>query len=185
MFRVNQCITHDIIQRGAAADLFTGVILPHRDLRPEEEARFQSYILDLYRVFIARVAAGRGMKTEDVEAVAQGRIFSGQRALEAGLVDSIGGLWEAISIARNLAGIPEGKRVIYSEYPRRSFMDRLLSRFPAIAAFFGSSAAGNHGTTAFIADLFFSEPLLADIRYRIERNGKVMPILPLGLLKTR
>jgi len=167
--------TLDSLQRGDHADLLTGFVIPRRDLNAEEQARYQNYILDLYGVFTAKVAAGRGMEIEQVEAVAQGRVFSGQGALKAGLIDSIGGLGEAISIARNLAEIPEEKTVLYSEYPKPKFLDKLLNRFPALA---GLLRTGNNAS--FLADIFLPGPLLSDFLYRLERNGQVMPILPLG-----
>jgi protease-4 len=174
--------TIDSLLLGSHADLMTGFLLPYRDLSPEEESRYKSYILDLYGDFVAKVAAGRGMEIEKVEASAQGRVFSGQGALDAGLIDSIGGLSDAIRIARGLAKIPEGKSVVYSEYPKPKFLDKLLDRFPAAASVFSSRAAGLSSVTAaaFLADLFLPQPLVADLRYRLERNGQVMPILPWG-----
>jgi len=80
----------DAMQRGAHADMMTGMILPRRDLRPEEEARYREYVLDLYSDFTRRVAANRGMDIELVESLAQGR---------AGLIDSIGGIDDALRIA--------------------------------------------------------------------------------------
>ncbi|MCL2067837.1 MAG: signal peptide peptidase SppA [Treponema sp.] len=172
----------DSLQRGAHADLLTGFILPRRDLNAEEEARYRSLLLDIYGTFTAKVAAGRGMEIERVEAVAQGRVFSGQGALRAGLIDSIGGLPEAISIARNLAEIPENQGAAYNEYPKPKFWDKMLDRFPAIAALL-RSGAGHRPAAASIADFFLPQPLFADIFYRLERNGRVMPILPLHFVE--
>ncbi|MCL1931666.1 MAG: S49 family peptidase, partial [Treponema sp.] len=77
-------LTVDTMQRGDHADLLTGIILPHRDLTPAEEARYRTYILDVYGDFTARVAANRNMDIERVEAAAQGRVYSGLGALNAG-----------------------------------------------------------------------------------------------------
>jgi len=115
------------------------------------------------------------MDIEKVETAAQGRIFSGIRALEAGLIDSLGGLSDAIQIARNLANIPDNKKVLFRKYPEPTFMEKLMNRVPSVAAFF----AGIFKHTASIqtiADLLLPD---ADIRYRLERNGQIMPILPL------
>jgi protease-4 len=181
--------TVDSLQRGAHADLMTGMILPRRDFSPEEEERYRAHILDLYAGFVAGVAAGRGMEIEKVEAVAQGRVYSGLGALDAGLVDSIGGLADAIRTARSLADIPEGRRVAYSEYPRPRFIDKALAFLsPAgipdaavrdAASGYGAATTAGYGPAAFLAGLFLPEPLLADLRYRLSRNGQVMPILPL------
>jgi protease-4 len=168
-------VTVDTLQRGVHADLLTGFILPRRDLRPEEEERYKSYIIDLYNDFTAKVAAGRSMEIEKVEAVAQGRVFSGTAALNAGLIDSIGGLSDAIQTARTLAKIPDDKKVLYREYPKPKFLDRLLNRFSQITASLRSRDSKTE-SAAFLTDLLLPE----DIRYRLEHNGQVMPILPLS-----
>jgi protease-4 len=157
----------DVLKRGAHADLFTGFLFPYRNLTAQEEERFKSHIMDLYDVFVNKVSWSRDMKREEVEAVAQGRIFSGMRALEAGLTDSVGGLSDALRVARELAGIKEGSAVRYNEYPKPTFMENLMDRFPALAKIFGG---GSKSGAAGIID---------EIRYRIENNGQVMPILPL------
>jgi protease-4 len=188
--------TVDTMQRGNHADLVTGMILPRRDLNPAEEARYKNYILDLYGDFTAKVAASRNMDIERVESLAQGRVYTGMKALDAGLIDSIGGIDDAVHIARNLAKIPENQKVVYREFPKPKFMDKLLDRLLAmgtmitktlVVALTGkggeavSATAANAATTAsFVADLFLPLPLLEDLRYRITHNGQVMPILPLG-----
>jgi protease-4 len=182
--------TADSLQHGAHADLMTGVVLPRRDFSPEEEERYRAHILDLYADFTAKVAAGRGMEIEKVEAVAQGRVYSGLGALNAGLVDSLGGLSDAVRTARSLAKIPEGRRVIYSEYPRPKFVDKVLAYLTAaglgngLAAASGAASgfgppAGYGADPALLAGLFLPESFLADLFYRLSRNGQVMPILPL------
>jgi protease-4 len=183
-------LTIDIMQRGDHADLLTGMLLPRRDLNPAEEAQYMNYILDLYSGFTARVAANRSMAIERVESVAQGRVFSGIGALNAGLIDSLGGLDDAINIARNLAKIPEGSKVAYREFPKPKFMDKMLDRLLAMGNFIGRVKAGNNAVTPaatatataalFVADLFLPAPLLEDLHYRITNNGNVMPILPLN-----
>jgi protease-4 len=180
----------DTMQRGNHADLLTGMILPRRDLNPVEEARYKEFILDMYGDFTAKVAANRNMDIERVESLAQGRVFSGIGAFNSGLIDSIGGLDDAINIARNLAKIPEGGKVAYKEFPKPKFMDKLLERFLAMGSFLGKIKSGNNATTPaassattvalFVADLFLPTPLLEDVRYRITHNGRVMPILPLN-----
>jgi protease-4 len=175
-------LTVDSLQRGDHADMAVGIILPRRDLNAGEETRYRAYILDLYGEFTAKVAAGRNMESEQVEAAAQGRVFSGTGALNAGLIDSIGGLSDAIRIARNLAEIPEGKKVAYSEYPKQKLIDKVLDHLP-LASVFGPGRTAPisplNGAAAFLADMFLPEPLLADLRYRLERNGQAMPILPI------
>jgi protease-4 len=175
--------TVDGMQRGDHADLLTGVVLPHRDLTPVEEARYKKYILDLYEDFIVKVAAGRGMDINKVEAIAQGRVYSGLGALKVGLIDSIGGLDDAVRIARELAGISGDKQVLYREYPKPKFFDKMMNQLISMGILSDRSNSVTIPVTvaavSFAADLFFPVPLLEDLRYRIAHNGQVMPILPL------
>jgi len=166
----------DSIQKGAHADMATGFLLPRRNLNAEEEQRYKKYIMDMYSDFTNKAAAGRNMDIEKLEAVAQGRIFSGYRALDAGLIDSIGSLYDAINIARNLAKIDEDTKVRYNEFPKPKFLDKMLNRFPEVSSVF--APPGNNKIN-FFTNLFFSEQIIADLHYRLEKNGKVMPILPI------
>jgi protease-4 len=175
----------DTIQRGAHADMMTGMILPRRDLKTEEEVRYKAYILDLYADFCSRVAANRNMDIERVESLAQGRVYSGLGALNAGLIDSLGGIDDALQIARELANIPGNRKIAIMEYPKPKFMDKLLEQLLSAKA----AGLGKISVIDTAADLFFpvmlgaqallGAPLLEDLRYRIEHNGQVMPILPL------
>jgi protease-4 len=167
-------LTTDNIKRGERADLMTGILLPYRDLDEAEEERYKKYIVDLYDVFIEKVASGRKMTVEDVEAVAQGRIFSGTRAVEAGLVDEIGGISDALRIARNLANIPENKSVLYKKYPEPTFMDKMIELLTTEAVLHRETSRQLEAAS------FFSNMILsADILYRLGKNGQVMPILPM------
>jgi protease-4 len=75
-----------------------------------------SAIEKVYDTFKSRVAEGRSMSMEAVEEIAQGRIWSGKNAVEIGLVDSLGGLQEAITAAAELAGINKFNLVDYPKY---------------------------------------------------------------------
>jgi protease-4 len=81
-----------------------------------------------YRSFVSVVANSRGMSWEDVDAVAQGRVWMGQDALDRKLVDAIGGLDEAIAEARRRAGIPVREKLEPVEYrrPRPGLIQALL-----------------------------------------------------------
>jgi protease-4 len=80
-----------------------------------------------YNDFLQGVAEGRHMKVEDVDKIAQGRVWTGERARQLGLVDELGGLHTAIARARELARIPADEKVsLLPLPPRRSFFERLL-----------------------------------------------------------
>jgi len=164
----------DTIQRGDHADLMTGFLFPRRNLTDSEEKRYREYIVDLYHVFTNKAASGRKMNIDEIEAVAQGRIFSGLRAKEAGLVDSTGGLSDALRIALELADIPKKRAVKYEEYPKPKFFEKLMESLPMTSVFFAKSKKAE--TVEFFADFLLPD---ANLRYRIENNGSVMPILPI------
>ncbi len=79
----------------------------------EEKAIVQNSIEDIYGDFLGKVAKGRGMTVEQVNEIAQGRVWSGQDALNIGLVDEIGGLEQAIAYAKEKAAIDDPKIGIY------------------------------------------------------------------------
>ncbi|GAA0560168.1 signal peptide peptidase SppA [Rhizomicrobium electricum] len=85
----------------------------------------------IYDDFTRKVAAGRKLPLEKVQDVARGRIWSGTDAKERGLVDKLGGFWDAADIAKQLSGIPKGDRVTFKVYPRQK------SFFQSIEDFFG------------------------------------------------
>lgn len=77
-----------------------------------------------YQTFLERVSEGRGMNLDQVDEVAQGRVWSALKAKEIGLVDEIGGLDDAIVEAANLAGIHQYKVRDYPHY--KSFMEQFI-----------------------------------------------------------
>lgn len=103
---------------------------PSRDWDAAIQASADSATYRNYRHFVADVAAGRGMTWEEVDAVAQGRVWMGDDAVEHGLVDEIGTLEDAIAEARRRAGIPEGERIQLALYrrPRAAFLERYFRR---------------------------------------------------------
>lgn len=92
----------------------------------EEERQVMQEILDnMYQQFIAAVAEGRGLSISEVEAMATGQIYTGEQALELGLVDELGGLDEAVAAAAELAELSEWNIVEYGA-PTPSLLDSLL-----------------------------------------------------------
>lgn len=103
---------------------------PTRPLNSIVADSMQQIIESNYRRFIERVSAGRKMPTEDVEKIAQGRVWAGKTAVDLGLVDKLGGLQDAIGSAAELADIGDYD-VIYVEQPltAREQLIRRLNRF--------------------------------------------------------
>jgi protease-4 len=90
----------------------------NRDWDAEIQATADSATYREYRDFVTLVAAGRRMTWDQVDAVAQGRVWLGDDALRHGLVDEIGGLEQAIAEARRRAGIPAAEKIEIAEYRR-------------------------------------------------------------------
>ena len=90
-------------------------ISPFVELSPQEKQIMQTSTEEFYNTFLERVSVGRKMNKDSVNAVAQGRIWTGSKAKELGLVDEIGGLDEAIDIAKDMAGLDSYR---LSEYPK-------------------------------------------------------------------
>ena len=131
---------YDHVQRGSHADVFSGPALPllgmsvpHRPMTADERARYEEAMRALYGDFVAKVAEGRRMSPEAVDAIGQGRVWSGADGLDNGLVDEIGGLWRSLWVARDRAGLPEGRPVTIVEGPSLGAFDltRLL-RLPSL-----------------------------------------------------
>lgn len=100
-------ITWDRVKIGKHADLGN----PNRPMTKEEHDIIQSYIDTTYEQFKSRVAVGRGMSMEDVQALAQGRVYSGEQALNLKLVDKLGGLDEAIAEAKRQAKLGDDAKI--------------------------------------------------------------------------
>ncbi len=78
---------------------------PYREMREDEKELLQSVLDDMYDQFVRDVAEGRDMDKEKVRELANGRIFTGEQALEAGLVDELGNFYRAVKVAGELGGI--------------------------------------------------------------------------------
>jgi protease IV len=100
-------LSQETVQRGRHAALFS-LYEPWSD---EERLKVREMNEAFYRTFITKAAEGRKTTPEEIDAVAQGRVWTGAQALENGLVDRLGGLEEAVAVARERAGIPEGREV--------------------------------------------------------------------------
>lgn len=101
----------DVVKTNKFADM--GDI--SRPFNADERAAMQSYINNGYRLFVKRCADGRGMTTEAIEKIAEGRVWTGSAAKELGLVDELGGLDKAIQIAAEKAGVEAYSIINYPE----------------------------------------------------------------------
>lgn len=105
---------------------------PLREMTPEEEALLMDYIDNIYRQFIRVIVEERGISEEEVLRIADGRIFSGEQALEHGLVDELGNLEDAIDKAAEMAGIEGEPRVVYPETEGYSLLNLLFGELKGL-----------------------------------------------------
>lgn len=119
-------ITHDVVKTGEYSDIYTIT----RELNSYERQIIQGTVEEGYETFTRKVAENRGMSQDDVKEIAEGRVWSGEQALENGLIDQLGGFDDAIQMAVRMADIADDYRVVY--YPRQKpfledFVDRMSS----------------------------------------------------------
>ena len=162
----------DDVQRGPSADAFfgpslplIGLQLPGRRLTEEEREHLVDNLLALYEDFITGVAEGRGLEPEEVREVAAGRVWTGEDALDAGLVDALGSLSEALRIAREAAGIPDEERFAIVEGPEPP-----LFRLPTLLRLLG------------VEEREQPDPMESYLRMIVEQRGEAMPVLPFEYL---
>ncbi len=113
-------ITFDGVQTSPYADMFTGVTA----FSNEERALLEGFIDDTYQAFLEKVANSRTMSVEEVNDIAQGRVWSGVAAHDVGLVDVLGGLDTAIEIAAERAELADGTYRIRTLPRPKTFLQR-------------------------------------------------------------
>ncbi|MGH2625467.1 MAG: S49 family peptidase, partial [Anaerolineales bacterium] len=118
-------ITKELLLRGAHADIFS----EYRPWDEEETARMDELMLSFYRDFVTRAAQGRGKSYDQIDAVAQGRVWTGTEALAVGLVDRLGGLEDAVALAKDRAKIARDQDVDLIVLPeRKGLLETILER---------------------------------------------------------
>ncbi len=127
------------VSAGANATMFS----PLRPFDDDERERLSKILDEIYGDFTAKVAQRRRLSPTDVDAAARGRIWTGEDALRHGLVDVLGGFEDAISLARQSAGLEPGHKAPPTIFPRRgSPLEQLLDTIeegdvPSLAAGLG------------------------------------------------
>ena len=115
----------EILTRGHFANLDSD----YGPLTAEERTKVHAEIEAFYKGFVERVATGRKRKYDEMEPLAQGRVWLGAQAKKNGLIDEIGGLDRALELIKEKAKIPASERVSLVMYPpRRTVLDYLLNR---------------------------------------------------------
>jgi protease-4 len=114
------------VSQGKFADIYS----PVRPFSPEERQRMADNMQATYDTFVEKAAEGRNTTPERIDAIGQGRVWTGRQAKQIGLVDDLGGLQRALALAKQRAKIPQDAEVELVVYPpKKSFYDVLQHPF--------------------------------------------------------
>ncbi len=108
-------MTKEIVKKGEHADLYSDYV----QFDEEEWKMMRNHMAAIYDAFTRKAAEGRKKTQQEIDAIGRGRVWSGDQALQLGLIDQLGGLQDAIWEARKLAKIPEKEEVGIGVYPAR------------------------------------------------------------------
>lgn len=118
-------IHKELMTRGRFADIDT----ESAPLNDAQRAKLRTEIEQFYKGFVERVAGARKRKYDDVEALAQGRVWTGAQAKQNGLVDELGGIDRAIDLVKQRAKIAAAEKITLVPYPpRRTLFQVLMDR---------------------------------------------------------
>jgi protease IV len=141
-------ISEQAVQRGRFARLFSS----NDPWDEAERARVRALNVAFYETFVTKASEGRKKKKDDVEAVAQGRVWTGQEALAKGLVDRLGGLDVALAVARERGRLGAAEIVVMPE--RKGLLETLMERQDedVVGRIVGPRAAGLLRWSAALSD---------------------------------
>jgi len=124
-------INKQLLTRGHFADIDS----EYAPLSDEEKQKIAGQIDAFYRAFVSRVADARKKPFDQIEPIAQGRVWLGAQAKQNGLVDELGGLDRAVELIRQRAKIPAGESITLVPYPpKHSVFDLIFNRSDDSAA---------------------------------------------------
>jgi protease IV len=156
---------------------------PARPFSPSEREKLREELREFYNQFVAKVASSRKMPVARVEELARGRVWTGQQAKANGLVDALGGLDQAIALAKKRAGIGPGTEVEVVNYPPRKTLFELIAQ----------RLAGSNSQRGMPVDLETVAALLGagdretlgllTAPMRLFRRGEPLALMPVGFLR--
>jgi protease-4 len=166
----------EAVSRGRNAEMNS----PKRPYTPEERAKVGEELQAFYDQFVEKAAASRHMTPERVDAVAQGRVWTGRQAKQVGLVDELGGLDRAIALAKQKARIPADAEVELVTFPpRRSFYDLLASQLGG-----GGASEGESWRLAALLGVGERRAIgIASAPLRLFHAGEPLALMPYGILR--
>jgi protease-4 len=159
------------VKSGKNADINS----PFSRFSDDQRAKLQDYMQGFYENFVEKVAMSRHTTPERIDAIAQGRVWTGAQARERGLVDMLGGLDTAVAIAKERANIPANEDVELVSYPpRRSVYEALAQQFRSSAFTMWSALAG-------VGDIRALATLTAPVR--MFRPGEALALMPFAFAR--
>jgi protease-4 len=164
-------VTTETVTSGANAEMYS----PFAPFSPAQRMRIQDYMQGFYENFVEKAAESRRMTPEQIDAVAQGRVWTGQQAREHGLVDALGGLETAVNLAKERAKIAAGDDVELVVFPpRRSLYEALREQL----------GGGAFGAWALFAGRAEQQVLGAlSAPGRLFRRGEPLALMPLTFMR--
>ncbi|MDP9113059.1 MAG: signal peptide peptidase SppA [Acidobacteriota bacterium] len=160
-------VKEEIMKRGHFADIDT----EYSPLNDEQRAKLRNEIEVFYKGFVQRVADGRRRKYDDVEPLAQGRVWTGAQAKQNGLVDEIGGLDRAIDLVKQKAKIGASEKITLVAFPpRRNLLQLLMDRDTDLASL--ESRMVDSRIEAQVREL------VGDLPLRVLGRGGILRLMP-------
>jgi protease IV len=154
------------VSQGKYAQMYS----PVRPFSPEERARVAEYMQATYDTFVEKAAQGRNTTPEKIDAIAQGRVWTGRQAKQLGLVDELGGLERAVALAKQRAKIAQDTEVELVIYPpKKSFYD--IVRDP-----FGTDRSSSLASLLGLGNPRVMQALAAPLR--VFRRGEPLALMP-------
>jgi protease-4 len=170
-------VTHETVKSGRNADLTS----PFSPFSEDQRAKLLDYMQGFYENFVEKAAAARHTTPEKIDAVAQGRVWTGQQAKQHGLVDELGGLTDAVEIAKQRAKIPAEEEVEVVVYPpRRSIYEALTEQFGAGAA---AGPAGLSAWSLLTGDAERRALAALTAPARLFRRGEPLALMPFAYMR--
>ena len=161
-------VNMESVSQGRYAEIYS----PIRQFSPEERARVQQLMQATYDTFVEKAASGRNTTPERIDAIAQGRVWTGKQAKQLGLIDELGGLDRALALAKQRANIAQDAEVELVVYPpKRSFYEMLADPFGR-----SSDQAGALAAYLGLADRRMVNTLTAPLR--VFRRGEPLALMP-------
>ncbi len=118
-------VSQETVKSGPYKDIGS----PVREMTPEERQLLQGVIDNVYQQFIEVVVKGRKLSREQVERIADGRVFTGEQAKRLGLIDELGSFEDAVDLTKKMVGLSGDVKLIYPEKKRFSLWDLIFKEF--------------------------------------------------------